>query len=426
MDANSYKKFFSLMLKGDYEETPLFLPVSYPRIGIYTGNGSSHSWLWLAELFEKYGLYDISFINGENIQNDALDRINIFIVSGGDTFAIAEEIGENGSNKIRDFLENGGSYLGICAGAYLMLNSSKTPLDFFNLTGGKIKNLSSSLPLSVNMSYKFSMPYGCQYLYHPVRGSMQIKLLGKPPFYSTDTIVSPVFGGGFITPSNDLTPLANYHGFTKDTIFLVDEKTASETVIGSCAAAKSFYGKGVIFLFSPHFEHPMFPDGNNIIIDTMCYGNANKKSENFCHNPSTLIIDSPGRGILKKIKSLLSNSRIVAGGFHGTALYWKIGNKMWEAEKFSVFLETIWKRFSNIEKDSFGLRINLSEAQELERLSAGALDNLKKLKSEISSGKDSEETLKKLLLALSKLSSEFFDIYFKSKLEKALQSKIEK
>ena len=424
MDIDNYKRLFSLALRGDSVPSSLYL--SYPGIGVYTGNGSSHSWLWLADLFEKYGLYDISFISGKDIQNDALERINLLIVSGGDTFAIAEEINESGSEKIKEFLEKGGAYIGICAGAYLMLNSTKTPLNFFNFTAGKIKNLSSTLPSSINMSYKFSVPYGCQYIYHPVRGSMQIKSLGIPPFYSKDIINSPVFGGGFMIPSEDLIPLADYHGFTKDTIFLVDDRIASETVIGSCAAAKCQYGKGIIFLYSPHFEHPMFPDGNNIIIDTICYSNTARKRKSLSMDFSLSDVDSPDRESLKKIKSLLSNSRIIAGGFNGTALYWKIGNKVWEAEKFSVFLDTIWKRANQIEKDPFALRINLSESQELEKFSADVLNNLKKLKSEISSGKDkdSEETSKKLFFILSKLSSKFFNIYFRSKLKNALDMKI--
>src|SRR3990172_9623596 len=279
VDIKTYKKIFSLLLSGEKvafdKENGLFSAeissngslLPYPKIGIYSGNGSSHSWLWLVDLLENYFLYDISFLNGKNILKDDLNHIDIFIVSGGDTFAIAEEIGEEGSNKIKSFLESGGTYIGICAGAYLMLKSSKTPLNFFNFTGGKIKNISSSIPEPLSMSYKFSIKYGCQYLYHPVRGPVEIKLLGIPPLYNSNTIISPVYGGGFFIPSEDLIALANFHAFTKDTLFLVKEELATKTVLGSCAALKKNYGKGTIFLFSPHFEHPQFPKGNNIIID---------------------------------------------------------------------------------------------------------------------------------------------------------------
>jgi len=432
MDFQTYKKVFSLILSGknvffDKEEgvfsmddSPSSSLIKYPEIGIYTGNGSSHSWLWLIDLFENYGLYDISFINGEDILKDKLNKIDIFIVSGGDTFAIGEEIGEVGSGKVKDFLENGGSYIGICAGAYLMLNSSKTPLKFFNFTEGRIRNLTSRLPNPINMSYKFSIPYGCQYIYHPIRGAVEIQLLGLPPFYNSDIITSPIFGGGFIIPSHDLTPLANFHSFTKDTIFLVDHEIASEIVLGSCVAVKKNFGNGTIFLYSPHFEHPMFPSGNNIIIDTLCYGVAKRRRKNSL-DKITFSLHPLQKDTLTRIKGNLSNSRIVARGLECSSIYWKIGNKIWEAEKISVFLEAIWKRINKIEKAIIDFKVDPSEFSQIAELSFKVLNNLKKLKSKVNSGGNSEETSKTLFNLLTILSSLFFKSYFKSKLESILE-----
>src|SRR3989338_1250708 len=104
MNIQTYRKFSSLLLSGkeiffdrergtfSTENSASASPLHYPKIGIYIGNGSSHSWLWLVELFEKYGLYDISFLKGKDILRDELNNIDVFVVSGGDTFAIAEEI----------------------------------------------------------------------------------------------------------------------------------------------------------------------------------------------------------------------------------------------------------------------------------------------------------------------------------------------
>ena len=433
VDIQTYKRFFSLLLSGKdiffdkkegyffTEHSPSNSPISYPKIGIYIGNGSSHSWLWLVDLFEKYRLYDIAFIEGEEILEDKLNTIDIFIVSGGDTFAIGEEIGEVGSYKVKNFLEKGGSYIGICAGAYLMLSSSKIPLKFFNFSGGKIKNLTSTPPRPINMSYKFSIPYGCQYVYHPVRGAVQIQSLRIPPFYRSDLIISPIFGGGLITPSKDLTPLANFHSFTEDTVFLVNPEIASDIFFGSCAAVMKNYGDGMIFLYSPHFEHPTFPEGNNIIIDTICYGIANTRRKDPV-NKITLPSKLYQKIILKKIKSFLSNARIIVYGLVNNQIYWKIGNKVWEAEKISVFIESIWKRINIIERSVSDFRIEPSELSQIATLSSIVLNNLKKLKSEINKGSNSEEESKTLFKSLTELSSLFFKNYFKSKLDSTLKN----
>ena len=42
----------------------------------------------------------------------------LIIVPGGDAFSLKSELGQEGMEAIKDFVERGGSYLGICAGAY--------------------------------------------------------------------------------------------------------------------------------------------------------------------------------------------------------------------------------------------------------------------------------------------------------------------
>ncbi|GAF89729.1 unnamed protein product, partial [marine sediment metagenome] len=102
--------------------------LAYPKIGIYTGMGASHSWLWFVELFDRMGFYEIAFLNEDEIQRDGLNGLDILVMSGGDTFAMAEGLGAKGAHKLEDFIRKGGLYIGSCAGAYLPLNSSKKNL----------------------------------------------------------------------------------------------------------------------------------------------------------------------------------------------------------------------------------------------------------------------------------------------------------
>ena len=116
------------------------------RIGIFAGEGSSHSWLWFVEIFDRMGFHDIRVIDGDDILNGAVDELDVLAVSGGDTFAVAKGLGPAGAGLIRAFIERGGLYIGSCAGAYLVMNSSKPHLDHFNFTAVKITNLSKHLP----------------------------------------------------------------------------------------------------------------------------------------------------------------------------------------------------------------------------------------------------------------------------------------
>ena len=56
---------------------------------------------------------------GSDIRGGALDQFNVVIVPGGSGGKEAAAIGEDGRARTRKFVEDGGGYIGICAGAYL-------------------------------------------------------------------------------------------------------------------------------------------------------------------------------------------------------------------------------------------------------------------------------------------------------------------
>lgn len=65
-------------------------------------------------------------ITPEDIKKNALDinNFDILIIPPGTSHTIAKNLGEIGGKKIREFIEKGGNYIGICAGAYLLLSDS--------------------------------------------------------------------------------------------------------------------------------------------------------------------------------------------------------------------------------------------------------------------------------------------------------------
>ena len=57
-------------------------------------------------------------IKSEDIIEDVLQGKNIFVMPGGADLPYCKKLNGIGNEKIRKFIEDGGFYIGICAGAY--------------------------------------------------------------------------------------------------------------------------------------------------------------------------------------------------------------------------------------------------------------------------------------------------------------------
>ena len=323
----------------------------YPRIGIYRGKGASHSWLWFVEIFDRAGLYDLCFLTEAQIRTDGLDDMDILVMSGGDTFAVAEALNRRGAENIRSFIERGGLYVGSCAGAYLPLNSSKEHLNLFNFVPAKITNVTSILPEARRFKQKFCTSYGCSFIFHPVRESIRIKTNGFPPFRGAGDLEAPLYGGPPMTVGESSQILATYAAFTEKTLFLVDESLAEETLLGKAAVIRHGMGHGHLQLYGPHFEHPHYPVANDLLIRALYWDMPHSRPPARHRSPEPWEIkDLEAKQFVTDIKRQISNGRIVATGLEILPLSWQIGNKIYEAAKIRVFLETIWQRIRILEK----------------------------------------------------------------------------
>lgn len=352
-----------------------------PKIAIYTGKGSSYSWIWLAEIFDKFSIANIHFIN--SIEN--LDCYDILVLPGGDTFALAEGIGKEKLQQIKNAIENGLTYFGICAGAYLPLKSALTPLSWFNLVNAKISNISSNID---NFDKNYIVPYGCSFVLHPIRDEVVVKIKDKE-------LKVPLFGGPIIKECEDEI-IASYENFTDRTVFLTTKHLAEKIIIGKIAVIKKNYGNGRLYLFSPHFEHPNYDSANKFFIEKIYEASFTKhkepkipKEENFC--------------ISKELKRELSNARLLANSLDN--INWKIGIKNWDAEKANYFLVSILKRIKNIKKIEEECLENAKKIVEI----------LREIKKNTKEGKDTTILADEMLILLSKTASSFFNSYFREK-----------
>ncbi|MBI5376908.1 MAG: hypothetical protein HZA77_15860 [Candidatus Schekmanbacteria bacterium] len=364
------------------------------RISIYVDEGASHSFIWLIELFEIYGLFDIKFVKSEDIRSGILGKTDVLIISGGDSFAVAGSLEEAAALAIKSFIENGGTYVGICAGAYLMLRSSKSPLHYFNMTSGKIANLSSRLPEAKALEYKYSTPYGCSYIFHPVRGEISVTLCEFGLFQKEGVIKAPVYGGPFIKNDGSIIPLSFFRDFTESTLFLVDNEIAASICRGSIVSGYKTLGKGILFFFSTHMEHPDYPEANELFIRLITGDPLISRMLLRGKDKTSLKNETPYRpsnnSSYKKFRKNLSLMRLVAAGLEKIPHFWKIGEKVWETEKIRFFTESILKMEKKYGK-MLSLSIAEKNAEELDSLSSICLSLLKNIYDSLSHGKSSQQ-----------------------------------
>lgn len=388
-------------------------PLRIPRIGLYTGSGTSHSWIWFVELFDRMFFHDIVFLNEDMVKDGALKNLDVFAMSGGDTIRIAEGLDTTGASELASFIRKGGLYVASCAGAYLPLRSSKQYLDRFNFVDIKIANLSKTRPEIKRLASKATTAYGCNYVYHAVREDVLLQLTGRSPFTGVGTFLAPLYGGPSMVTNNTSEVLAYYAGFTAKTQFLVNECLAQKTLIGRVAAARTGMGDGNLYLFGPHFEHPRFPIANHLVAAAI-FWDMKKDRENREISEGEIILEGASKDkLVRDLKREISNARIVSVGLEAVPIQWSIGCKIYEPEKIRVFLEAIWKRINKLERLRRILLQNKADEQVVDCACKVKLI-LRELKARIDDCLETQKIASDLFDSLRRLTMCFLQIYFNS------------
>ena len=390
-----------------------------PSIGIYTGSGASHSWLWFVEILDRMGFHHVHFVAERDILSNALAPLDVLLMSGGDTFAIAEGLGAEGSDKLRSFINRGGLYIGTCAGAYLPLRSSMDFLNQFNFVNVKISNISRRLSESERSSFQkvACSSYGCDFVFHVVREDVVLEMGNGYQANGKKEMVAPLFGGPSMLPSDDIEPIATYKGFTKKTKFLVEAELAEKTLIGNVAVAKKSMGKGHLYIFGPHFEHPYYPECNLFLAEIIAQqknGRLHPIQKDFSEGPRNQMKGEALRNLLRDLKRELSNARIAASGMNDDSIHWLIGNKYYEPEKISVFVKTIWDKVKVLESTA-DLAVEKEPLLQCVELSREIANDVRVVKSEMREQGDVTLLATRLFFNLKALSSNFFGLYFEVK-----------
>lgn len=201
-------------------------PAKAVRVGLYQARGV-HPVAFKAEkeLLERSAGYTCTVLRPADIVAGALARQDVVVFMGGSGTAQGRALGDEGKRLVKQFVTDGGGYVGVCAGAYLALQGE----DEFhklrmvagrNLTGDFWQRGIAGLEVKAEGRESFSM------------------------FYANGPIFTPV-------PTEGLAPYRSLASFVGE-IYNTEKGTGPNEMPGTPAIVASAFGAGRVLLFSPN------------------------------------------------------------------------------------------------------------------------------------------------------------------------------
>lgn len=103
------------------------------NIALFDGEGAGiPGEAHVLSVLAPYPTIHVEKLAPSQIRSDTLSSFDVVIFSGGASHTQAHTLGDDGLEAVRIFIENGGGYLGICAGAHLAVAGSPLGLGIVN------------------------------------------------------------------------------------------------------------------------------------------------------------------------------------------------------------------------------------------------------------------------------------------------------
>jgi glutamine amidotransferase-like uncharacterized protein len=208
------------------------------RVGIYSHSPETASGPRLLERFlTSEAGFTTSVLSPQQIREGVLGQYDVVILPGGSGSAQSRHLEESGLEAIREFVRGGGGYVGICAGAYLATTHYDWSLGIINAEvldrdDGRWARGSGTVTLSLTESGQRALGHDQS------EGDV---------FYRN----GPLYGKGGRTDLPEFETLATFA-----TAIAQNNNTRPESMLGTVAIARSFFGAGRVVAISPHPESP--------------------------------------------------------------------------------------------------------------------------------------------------------------------------
>lgn len=196
------------------------------RLAIYQGDRTYSGPGDVASALEAVGVYP-RYLTATEIRQGALKAFDTLVMPGGSQDVQAYALGPRGMEQLRAFVEAGGDYLGLCAGAYLAYRTA------YGLT---LIDASSAGRGTVGSKIEVRQREG-----------------GHPVFYGYDSVIPGFYYGG----GPNFEPSEGAVAFLNE----VPETWKNKDLRGTAPFLEGMHGLGKVLLIGPHPENSMGPEG---------------------------------------------------------------------------------------------------------------------------------------------------------------------
>jgi glutamine amidotransferase-like uncharacterized protein len=210
------------------------------RVALYTDEGSLRGADAVEKCLEKVGGRYIWFrVTAQDIRGGALANADVLVQGGGSGSKQAKALQPVGCEEIKRFVQNGGGYIGICAGAYLASSHYTWSL---NLINAKVIDRE-----------------------HWARGGGTVQLRvsdkGRSLLGLNEEIVACRYNQGPLLGPHDRTDLPAYDALATYETEIAKNGAPKGVMKGTTAIASAPFGEGRVMCISPHPESTQGLDG---------------------------------------------------------------------------------------------------------------------------------------------------------------------
>ena len=203
------------------------------KVGIFDGKGAPGDGInHVINVLKTLPEAQVTRIPAEQMGTTDLKRFDVVVFSGGSASQQSKSIGEAGLNNVREFVRGGGGYCGICAGAYLACSNFSWGLGILNAS---------------TVSNKWMRGRGFV--------DLEVTVDGKPLLGDVSGAFKVRYANGPIIKPGDRADIPAYRPLSLFRSEIAENGSPKGVMVNSPAQAAGTFGKGRVFISSPHPEN---------------------------------------------------------------------------------------------------------------------------------------------------------------------------
>ena len=203
------------------------------KVGIFDGKGAPDSGIKsVINVLKTLPQAQVTRIPAEKMGTFDLKQFDVVVFSGGSGSQQSKSIGEAGLKNVREFVRDGGGYCGICAGAYLACSNFSWGLGILNAS---------------TVSSKWARGRGYM--------DLEVTVDGKPLLGDVEGLFKVRYANGPIIKPGDRADIPAYRPLSLFRSEISENGSPKGVMVNSPAHAAGTFGKGRVFISSPHPEN---------------------------------------------------------------------------------------------------------------------------------------------------------------------------